>query len=244
MADYDAYKLKRDSHKRNPKPIDQRGIKRLRERHYYDGYFLELLKLKRPTSHYPASDGTPTWWEKKAHKQYFCSFCRKMISKGERYIGRRKLSPGRRGKYGYRGSYKTDYYHIVCLLEVAHMKAGKEIENASTEISVLRNQIASFKNIESQKKNQIEYCETAKQRTKNEYEHSNSWRRLVKWVSYKYTTWSKNREIRGLERDISHIENKEIPMRETHINELRRKISDLTSWQIELKNESAEFQKT
>jgi len=210
----------------------------------YDGYFLEMLKLKCPPSYSPAPDGTPTWWERRARKQYSCSVCRKMVSKGERYIGRKNLSPGRRGPYGYKGTYMTDYYHIVCLLEVAQTKAENKIQNASSEIGELRNQIASFKDTKSQKKKQVEYCEMAKQRAKREYEDSDSWRRLVRWVGYKYTLWSKNRESQGLEREVIYIENREIPVRENRINELEGRINNLRSWQTKLKEESTEFPQT
>jgi glycerophosphoryl diester phosphodiesterase len=164
-----------------------------------------------------------------------------MISKGQRYIGCRKLSPGMHGPYGYRGTYITDCYHIVCLLKVAQTKAESEIQNASSEIRELRNQISSFKDTKSQRKKQIEYCETAKQRAKREYESSKSWRRLVEWVGHKYTSWSKNREIQSLEREIIHIENREIPVRENRINELLGRINHSRTRQTRLNEESREF---
>jgi HAMP domain-containing protein len=245
LADHDAYILRGELHKRNPKAIDEHSAKRFRDRRYYDGYFLELLNLNRlPRAHSPASDGTPAWWERKAHNQYGCSVCRKIIANGERYIGCKKLSPGRRGKYGYRGRYLTDYYHIVCLLEVSHANAGRKIENASSEISELRDQIASFMDTKSQRKTQIKYCETAKQKAERDYEDSKSWRRITKWVGCKYTTWSRNREILELENEINRIEDREIPIRQNRISELNGTINSLRSWQTKLKEESAEFSKT
>jgi hypothetical protein len=241
LADHDAYILRRELHRRNPKAIDERSIWRLQEKRYYEGYFLELLGLKRPLSYSHAPDGTPTWWERKANNQYDCSACHKMISKGQRYIGCRELSPGMHGPYGYRGTYITDCYHIVCLLKAAQTKAESEIQNASSEIRELRNQISSFKDIKSQRKKQIEYCETAKQKAKREYESSKSWRRLVKWVGHKYTSWSKNGEIQSLEREIIHIENREIPVRENRINELLGRINHSRTRQTRLKEESREF---
>lgn len=243
MADHDAYILRGELHRRNPKAIDEHSAKKLRDRRYCEGYFLELLNLKRlPRTYSPAPEGTPVWWERKAHNQYDCSVCRKIIANGERYIGRKKLSPGRRGKYGYRGRYLTDYYHIICLLEVVHAEAGKKIENAFCEISELQNQVASFMDTKSQRKTQIEYCETAKQKAKRNYEDSESWRRLAKWVGYKYTTWSKNREILGLENEISRIEDREIPMRKNRISTLNGMINNLRSWQTRLQEESRGFQ--
>jgi hypothetical protein len=241
LADFDAYLLRKGQHRKNVKAIDNRAMKRLRNRRYYDGYFLELLNLKRSASYSPAPDGTPTWWERKANKHYSCSACRNEISMGERYIGCRKLSPGMRGPYGYKGTYRTKYFHIICILSIEHDNAEKEINQASSEIGGLQNQIASLKDTSSQRKKQIKYCEIAKEKAKKEYDDSNSLRKLVKWIGYKYTFWSKNGEIQGFLREIISIENEEIPMRENSITELLGRISSLKSWQKRLKMESREF---
>lgn len=241
MADYEPYILREELRKRNPKAVHEPSIERLRDKRYYEGYFLEMLKLKRPPSFSPAQDGTPIWWERKARKQYVCSGCQEMILKGERYIGRRKLSPGVRGRYGYRGTYKTDCCHIVCLLEIAQIEAGKKIKKAFSEIDELKTQIASLKGARSQSKRQIEYYETAKQRAKRDYEMSTSWRRLPTWIGYKYTSWSKDRMIHDLETEIIHIENREIPIRENRVDELNGKINALRSWQTKLKKASRDY---
>lgn len=241
MADYDAYILREELRRRVQKAVYEPSIERLRDKLYYDGYFLEMLKLRRLPLHYPVSDGTPVWWERKAHKKYPCSICREMISNGERYIGQKKLSPGMRGRYGYRGTYSTNYYHIVCLLEAKHNEAEYDIRNSSSRIGDLQNQITSFKDRKSQRKNQIEFCEIVKQKAKKDYEDSNSWRRLVNWIGCKYTSWSKNREIRTCEKEIIHIESTEIPMRENRIRELDERINRLRSWQAKLKQESKNY---
>jgi len=241
LTDYGSYILKGELQKRVHKAVYEPSVERLRDRLYYDGYFLEMLKLKRPQSYSPVPDGTPVWWERKARDQYMCSLCREVISKGERYIGRKKLSPGMRGRYGYRGTYRTDCYHILCLLENAHIEAGNNINKASSEIGDLQNQIALFKDTMSQRRKQIEYCEIAKQKAKKDYEDAHSWRRLVNWIGCKFTSWFKNREIAGHKREITHIENVEIPSRENRVNILNERIDKLRSWQNKLKKESRDY---
>lgn len=195
---------------------------------YPKEYFLKFLNLERATSYYYRSpDGTPTWWERRANKQYLCSDCRKLIAKGDRYIGCRKLRPGMRGPYGYRGTYITEYYHIVCLLKEAQAEVEGNIENSNSEISRLREEIASFRDEAASRRQQIENCETLRQTTRKDYEDTSIWRKLDKWVSYRYTSWSKGREVSRLEKEIAEIEDREIPRRETGIVDLNERISSL-----------------
>ncbi len=84
---------------------------------YPENYFLKFLGLT-----------SPTWWERKSKAQYSCSVCGTSITSGDRYIGKKILHPGRRGKYGYRGTYTTDYYHILCLLETSANNMKQKIQ--------------------------------------------------------------------------------------------------------------------
>jgi len=208
---------------------------------YPKEYFLNLLNLKRTTYYSPARDGTPTWWERRANRQYACSVCKKIIQKGERYIGRKKLRPGMRGPYGYRGTYCTDYYHIVCLLKGAEAEIEEKIKNAHSEISRLKNEINAFKDETCLKREQIENCKTLTQKARKEHEGASFWRKFDRWVSYHFTSWSKNREISRLEREIAHIENREIPERETRITSLKRRISNLESRLSEIETRMQEL---
>ena len=196
---------------------------------YPKEYFLNLLNLKRTTYYSPAPDGTPTWWERRANRQYTCAVCRRIIKKGEKYIGRKKLKPGMRGPYGYRGTYITDYYHIVCLLKGAQTEIEEKIGDAHSEISRLKNEITDFEGDTRLKREQIENCKTLILKAKEDYESASSWRKFGKWFSHHYTSWSKNREISRLVKEITHIENMEIPERETRITDLRGRISNLES---------------
>lgn len=197
--------------------------------------------MKRPASYSPAPVGTPTWWERRANKQYSCSACRDEISTGERYLGCRTLSPGIRGPYGHRGTYRTQYYHIICILSITHKDAGSDIGHASSEIVQLQTQIASLKDTSLQCKKQIGCCGAEKHKAEEEYESARSLRKLGRWINYKYTLWSKNSEIRNLEKKITQIENKEIPYRENRISDLSRRIARLKLWQEKLEMESQEF---
>ena len=195
---------------------------------YPKDYFLNLLNLTR-TSHYgsPAPDGTPTWWERRANAEYQCSTCNQTIEKGERYLARRKLRPGMRGIYGYRGTYSTDYYHIVCLLRKAKAEIEKNITAANSEINGIKGQIADFTKEISLKRVQIGECQSLIQQVKEDYAQRDFWEKVRKWFGSRYTMWSKNREISRLEGEIAHMQNEEIPERETRISQLRRRINDL-----------------
>ena len=196
---------------------------------YPQDYFLDLLNLKRSQLHgSPASDGTPTWWERRAKMQYICSACRRTIERGERYIGRRKLSPGMRGIYGYRGTYSTDYYHIVCLLRSAKTQIEENIENADSEINSIQREIDEYQKEASLKRDRIEACRNIMQQAKENYERADSfWRRIGKRLGSSYTSWSRNREISRLEGEIAYIENREIPERQNRIASLRARINNL-----------------
>ena len=208
---------------------------------YPKEYFLNLLNLKRTTSFSPAADGTPVWWERKARRQYTCSACKRYIEKGEKYIGRRKLRPGRRGIYGYRGTYATDYYHIICLLREAQAQTKESNGNMLSEISRLENEIADFIEEIASKRGQIEDCRTLIQRAREDYERASFWRRIGKWFSYHYTSWSKSNEISRLEKEIAHIENREIPERKTRITGLKERISNLESYLSEIETRMQEL---
>jgi hypothetical protein len=201
---------------------------------YPTEYFLSLLNLKRTPSYSPAHYGTPVWWEKRANRQYACSACKRNIEKGERYIGRRKLIPGRRGIYGYRGTYVSDYYHIICLLKETEIGIEKDIENAQSEIGRLENEIAHFRAETQLKRGQIGDCRISAQKAREDYEQASFWRKIGKWFSYRYTSWSKSMQISRLEKEITHIENREIPDRETRIVDLKGRISNLESWLSEI----------
>ena len=209
---------------------------------YPKGYFLELLNLKRvSSSYYRAPNGTPNWWERRANRQYTCSSCRKLIKKGARYIGSRKLRPGMRGPYGYRGTYIKENYHIVCLLRDAQAKIKGNIRNSDSEMSRLAGEITSLRNEVHLRRQQIKNCETLTQQARKNYEDTSFWRRFGKWVSYKYTSWSKGREISRLEREISEIEDREIPRRETRIANLDKRVSNLDARLSEIKGRIQEL---
>jgi uncharacterized protein YprB with RNaseH-like and TPR domain len=195
---------------------------------YPKDYFLNLLNLKR-TSRYnsPAPDENSTWWERRANMQYHCSTCKRIIEKGEKYIGRRKLRPGRRGIYGYRGTYITDYYHIVCLLEKAKAEIEKNIRNSHSEINGIEKEITYFNEEMSLKRAQVENCRTIIRQVREDYERGGFWRKIGKWLGFRYTLWSKNNEISRLEKEMDHIENREIPERETQITSLKGRINNL-----------------
>lgn len=205
---------------------------------YPKEYFLNLLNLKRVKSYYsPAPDGTPAWWERRANRQYTCSACRKPIEKGERYIGRKELKPGMRGPYGYRGTYVTDCYHIDCLLESSQAKIEKKIRNAHSRISGLKGEITTLRDKTHSKRLQIENCKTLTHRARRDYQDASLWRKIDKWISYHYLSWSKAREISRLEKQITHIEHREIPDREAEISELKKRINKLESWLSKIKKE-------
>jgi len=201
---------------------------------YPEEYFLNLLNLKHTTYYSPVPNGTPTWWERRANRQYTCSVCKRIIEKGQRYIGRKKLIPGMRGPYGYRGTYVTDYYHIVCLLKGAEAEIEEKIRNAHSEISMLKNEITAFKDETRLKREQIENCKILTQKARKDYENASFWRKFDKWVSYHFTSWSKNRERSRLKNAIAFIKNDEIPERETKIADLEGKIKKFKSWVNEI----------
>jgi len=195
---------------------------------YPKEYFLNFLNLKRTrTSYSPSPDGTPTWWERRANRQYDCSACRGTIKKSERYIARKILNPGMRGIYGYRGTYETNYYHIVCLLRDTENKIEKKITYAHREIYRLRNEITAFKNEIPLREGQIENCNNLINRARKDYEDASFWRKFDKWIGYHYTSSTKGKEISRLKNTIEVIKSEEIPERETEIADLQRKINRL-----------------
>lgn len=209
---------------------------------YPRDYFLTLLNLKRgPHRGSRAPDGTPSWWERRANKQYICSSCRKIIEKGERYIGRKKLHPGMRGIYGHKGTYATDCYHIICLLRSAKTQTEERIRNTRFEIGSIEKEILDYEEQIASNKEQINVCQKKVQQVREDYELASSWKKVGKWFSSHYTSWSRNREIRRLEKEITYIENIEIPERETRIAGLKRKISSLSQRSSELETRLQEL---
>jgi len=197
---------------------------------YPKDYFLNLLNLSRTSRHNSLNSqlyGTPTWWERRANMQYVCSTCKRTIEKGEKYIGRRKLRPGRRGIYGYRGTYITDYYHIVCLLEKAKAEIEENIRNSHSEINDIEKEITRFNEEMSLKRAQVEDCRTTILQVKEDYERGGSWRKIRKWLGFRYRLWSKNSEISRLEKEMTYIGNREIPERKTQITSLTGRINNL-----------------
>ncbi len=195
---------------------------------YSKEYFLRLLNLNRKTSYYSrASSGTATWWERRANRQYTCSTCKKLICKGDRYIGCRKLEPGMRGPYGYKGTYFQEYYHIVCLLKDEEGRLEGNIRNLDFEKNRLASEITSLRNEIQSRRQQIKDCETSRQKARKDYEDTSFWRKFDKWIGYKYTSRSKRIETSRLEGEISEIERREIPQREARITDSSKRISSL-----------------
>ncbi|MGA2683213.1 MAG: hypothetical protein ABSF44_15610 [Candidatus Bathyarchaeia archaeon] len=192
---------------------------------YPQDYFLELLDLKR-TQLYgsPAPDGTPNWWERRANTQYNCSSCRKVIEKGDRYIGRKKLHPGQRGAYGYKGTYATDYFHIACLLGSAKTEVESTIQKFDFEIGRNQKEIANLREELSLRRAQVENCRSIITQAKSDYKQASSLsKKIGKWFGTTYTSWSRNREIQQLQRRIAHVENIEIPGRQKQISGISEK---------------------
>jgi hypothetical protein len=195
---------------------------------YPPDYFLEVLELKRPQHYGPAPDGTPTWWERKANSAYICSACKQSIEKGERYLGRKKLRPGQRGAYGYRGTYVTEYYHIVCLLKDARTNVNGNIQRCTIGINSNQREIDTFRIEVSSRIGQIDNCRRIILQTEEEFQRTRGvLERVGKWFRNKYISWSENREIGRLRDRVSIIENIEIPKRKGNINDLSRKKADL-----------------
>jgi len=195
---------------------------------YPKDYFLNFLGFNRSSvDKLPGRSGTPSWWERRANTQYTCSICKETIGKGERYIGRKILRPGRRGIYGYKGTYFTDYYHVICLLRVTKAKAEENIRGISSEINDIKEQIDDFTEKISSKREQIVVCQSIMQEARLDYERSSFWRKVAKWFMFNYLLWSKNREITRFEKEIAKIENREIPERKAQINNLEGKAKNL-----------------
>lgn len=213
---------------RTPLPRGQKAKLRRSFPTYPPDYFLDLLNLKRP--HFqgrPTLAGVPTWWERRANMQYMCSACRRSVEKGERYIGRKTLNPGKRGIYGYRGTYSTEYYHVVCLLKHEQVQIKADIEKANSEIVSLNAEIVQYQETVSVKKNSIEECRCKVRQVKGDYELAQGVRKVGKWLKSSYTSWVQNMEISRLEREITRIENGEIPERYGRIANLSAKSQSL-----------------
>jgi hypothetical protein len=194
---------------------------------YPKDYFLNLLNLQRKShSNSPTPIGTPIWWERRANMQYTCSTCKRIIEKGEKYIGYRKLNPGMRGIYGYRGTYATHYYHIFCLLKKAKSEVETNIRGSHSEIDSIEKAIVDFTEEMSRKRAQVEECRTIIRQARKDYVRRTLWGRVGKWFGLRYISWSKGREISRLEKEIAYIENREVPERKTRITRLTGRIED------------------
>jgi prefoldin subunit 5 len=196
---------------------------------YPEDYFLSLLNLKRKQPYGSLTrDGTPTWWERRAKMSYNCSSCLKPIEKGERYIGCKKLHPGVRGIYGHRGTYSTDYYHVVCLLGKEKKGVESRIDNSNSEIKSIQREISEYREIVSAKKDSIEACKNTIRQVKEDYERTRGlWKKASGWFKCTYTSWSRNRKISSLEDEIAHIERREIPERQSKVGNLTALIESL-----------------
>ena len=195
---------------------------------YPKDYFLNLLDLQRKShSGSPTPIGTPQWWERRANMQYTCSTCKRIIEKGEKYIGYKKLHPGMRGIYGYRGTYATNYYHIFCLLKKAKSEVETNIRGSHSEIDSVEKAIVDSTEEVSRKRAQVEERRTIIRQAREDYVRRTLWGRVGKWFGFRYISWSKGREILQLEKEIAYIENREVPERKTRINRLTGRIENL-----------------
>lgn len=208
--------------------VTQRSELKVLDKKYPPEYFLNFLNLNRQKHYGPAPDGTPTWWERKANSIYVCSACKQSIEKGERYLGRKKLHPGQRGIYGYRGNYSTDYYHIVCLLKDAQTEVNSNIQRCVTRINANLGEIDSFKIEISSRKEQTDNCRRIILKTEEELQGTQGvFKKIGKWCRSRYISWSKTREIGRLQERVSFIQNTEIPKRQGNINDISRKKAEL-----------------
>lgn len=236
-----AVETRRTRGSRRPSPKRAQALKSSYSQYSRD-YFLTLLNLKRRNHHgSPAPDGTPSWWERRSNKQYTCSSCKEIIEKGKRYIGRKKLHPGMRGIYGYRGTYATDYYHITCLLRSEKTQTEKRIRNTRFKIGSIEKEILDYEEQITSNKGQINVRQKRVQQVREDYELASSWKKVGKWFVSHYTSWSRNREIRRLEKEITYIQNVEIPERDTKIANLKRKINSLSKRSSELETRLQEL---
>lgn len=108
---------------------------------YPKNYFLVFLGLPSSDNkfiHYRRFQGHPIYWERIARKIYKCSLCGQAILKGERYIGCKRLIPGFRGIYGWRGTYVYTYYHISCLLRSEETKLKYELNGLTSQLKRLK----------------------------------------------------------------------------------------------------------
>jgi hypothetical protein len=209
---------------------------------YPPEYFLNLLGLNREKNYGPATGGVPTWWERRANSNYVCSNCEELIQKGERYIGMKQLHPGRKGPYGYRGTYSTHYYHIVCLLKNARTDVNNGIHECTNEINANQREIDDFKIEISSKMEEIDNCCRAISQTQEELRGARSaLDKTGKWFRNKYVSWSKNREIKRSRDRISIIQDVEIPERKSNIGDLSKQEKSLRLRLNQLDDKIQEF---
>jgi hypothetical protein len=204
----DAFPRLREKKKRFPTQIMTKPKNKFQN--FPDEYFLSLLKLKRSSS-YPAVEGTPKWWEKKAGKVYICSLCHKSIEKTERYIGRKTLTPGQKGIYGHRGTYHTHYFHILCLLREVKNETEKNIASINQEIGFIEVKIGDFKSEIGAKMKEIATNSSTIEQKRAEYDACSRLGKILKWLGINYSISCLNNENSRLKTRIDRIENYEIP---------------------------------
>jgi hypothetical protein len=209
--------------------LEQKPRKRNTSVSYPEDYFLNLLNLKRKSIYgSPARDGTPTWWERRAKMRYNCSSCQKPIEKGERYIGCKRLHPGVRGVYGHRGTYSTNYYHLVCLLKEEKTRIENKINDSNSEINRIEGEIRKYQEAVSAKKDSIEICQEKILQVRRDYERTSGfWKKAGGWLKCGYTSWSRNREVSRLKDEIAQIERQEIPERQNKMSNLMATVRNL-----------------
>ncbi|MFZ7136864.1 MAG: hypothetical protein ACOWW1_00370 [archaeon] len=211
-------------------------------RDYPKEYFLNLLNIQQHNSGYSNCDGMPKWWEKNAGKTYSCCLCNDVIQKTERYIAQKTLTPGRKGIYGYRGTYNTSYFHIICLLKKAKEETHNEIEKLNQKIERHKKTIFNLRYEIEEKNKHIKIFRKEIENETLDFKTSSRWRKLKKAIGYKITVRKLNETILQLQKRIKDIEHIEIPTnnREANValnkkNRLQHHLTkiDLEIWKIE-----------
>lgn len=178
---------------------------------YAENYFLEFLGLT-----------SPTWWERKSRAQYSCSICGTSIVSGDRYIGKKILHPGRRGKYGYRGTYTTDYYHILCLLETSANDIKQKIKRITADMKAVELNMEALGQENTANQQQIADCEKAIMHAKGDFlQAKNILDKAKKWIEEKSVTISNNRKISNCKLRMTSITSIEIPQKKNQVSSLK-----------------------
>lgn len=227
--------------KKRSKKIKKQTIKPKKKfKLYPKDYFLNLLNLARKKSSYTSPEGTPKWWEKRAGKNYPCSLCNNTIEKTERYIAQKTLTPGRKGIYGYKGTYHTRYYHIICLLKDAENKAKKDIEGLGQKIDSHKRIIINLREEIVAKTDEIKTSREEIEEKNQDYQSSSRWGKISKLLGLKISVRSLNQRIFQLQQRINAIKNLEIPNNSTTIQAILNKKKD---WENYLETIEADVKK-